>query len=92
MNPLQDYLDLNNPKYDPDLPTQVNLPHQQYEAYGIYSIGAVTHRESARIKQFTSFVAWQKYDIHPVTVDFRLIAERYGNNEYGTGSFNVGGY
>lgn len=82
MNPLVNYLNPSHPDYDPYLPS-VNLPHQQYEAYGIYSIAAITHRLSdGRIEEFTGFVAYQKYDPQPITVDFRELVVRYGNNDF----------
>lgn len=81
MNPLENYLDPNHPDYDPYLPSQVNLPHQQYDPYGIYSIAAITHRESLVIRHLDGFVSWQKYDLKPITVDFRALVERYSNND-----------
>ena len=90
-NPLKNYLNPSHPDYDPYLPAAVNLPHQQYEAYGIYSIAAITHRDDRRIREFTGFLAWQKYDCNPITVDFRKLVERYGNNDVGGNGISVGG-
>ena len=92
MNPLQDYLDPNNPKYDPCLPTEVNLPHQQYDPCGIYSIAAITHREDGVIRHLDSFIAYQKYDIVPITVDFRILVERYSHNDRSNTGLTVGGF
>ena len=92
MNPLQDYLDLNNPKYDSCLPTEVNLPHQQYDPYGIYSIAAITHRQAGVIRHLDSFIAYQRFDIEPVTVDFRVLVERYSHNDRTGGSLTAGGF
>lgn len=91
MNPLQNYLNTSHPDHDPYLPPQVNLPHQQYDPYGIYSIAAITHRNNGRIRELTGFVAYQKYDVYPITVDFRALVERYGNNDFGGGGLTVNG-
>lgn len=82
MNPLENYLNSNHPDYDPYLPAINDLPHQQYEPYGIYSVAAITHRLDGWITEFTGFVAYQKYDIQPITVDFRALVERYGNADF----------
>jgi hypothetical protein len=92
MSVLDDFKNPNHPKYDPYLPITDNLPHQQYDPYGIYSIAAITHRDEGRIREFTGFVAYQKYDVHPITVDFRALVERYGNNDLGGGNIVVGGF
>lgn len=90
MSVFDDYHNINNPKYDNYLPAD-NLGHQQYDNYGIYSLAAITHCDfdkefyqnnfanGATVRELSAFVAYQKYDVNPITVNFRAIVERYSH-------------
>ena len=79
MSVFNDYRNPSNPKYDKYLPAD-NLNLQQYDNYCIYEIAGITYyKTNGTVAEIDSFVAWQRYDTEPITVDFRELVDRYHN-------------
>ena len=86
MSIFDNYRNSNHPNYDKYLSVD-NLNLQQYDNYCIYEIAGITYYKKRlgnvsattplEVAEIDSFVAWQRFDITPVTVDFRALVDRY---------------
>ena len=86
MSIFDDYRNSSHPKYDKYLPAD-NLNLQQYDNYCIYEVAGITYYKKRpsnlpdstplEVAEIDSFVAWQRYDITPITINFRALVDRY---------------